>query len=96
MSKITLNDMSKLISTYKNDDAKIQFPMIDGEVLEITVKRHLKMVEMSSIVDNSVANCFTNEGFAVEYKDVMFLKNVLDVMTNVPIPTKKIRAERRT
>ena len=42
MSKITINDMSKLISTYKDDDAIIQLPMTDGEVLEITVKRHLK------------------------------------------------------
>lgn len=89
MAKITLNNMSKLISEYKNDDAIIQLPMTDGGVLEITVKKHLKMVEMSSIVDNSVANCFTNEGFAIEYKDVMFLKNILEVMTNVPIPTKK-------
>ena len=48
------------------------------------------MVEKcQSVVDNSVANCFTNEGFAIEYKDVMFLKNILEVMTNVPIPTKK-------
>ena len=90
MSKITLNDMGKIVETFGDDKGrKISFPTMTEERIEITVKEHLDLVSLSRIVDSTVSQMFTSDGYAPEYRDVVFLKNVIEVMTDVPLPMKK-------
>jgi hypothetical protein len=84
MNKITLNDVNKMMSFSPTDKVEILFDTVDGDKITIKVKPYLSLLELSDIIDTSVNACFTSEGFAPEYKDVVFAWKVIDVMTDLP------------
>lgn len=85
MKKITLNNLNKLVSNCNTDNFKYKYT-IDDEEIEIEFKTALSLTEYSYVVDNTVSGCFTSEGFACEYKEVLFIKNLIEVASNLPLP----------
>lgn len=87
MNKITIKNFETLVSSTNTDMVKIPFA-VDGSEIVVEVKPCLNLVEISEIVDATLG-CFTSEGFAPEYRDVLFAWKVIDVMTNIPVPKLK-------
>jgi hypothetical protein len=85
MEKLTTNKFDKVSSLGITDNHKYKY-VIDGDEIEIEFKTYLTLPEMSQIVDNTVSECFTSDGYAPEYKEVVFIKNFIDVATNLPVP----------
>lgn len=82
---MTTNKLDKLVSAFNTDNFKHKY-IIDDEEIEVEFKTALSLTEYSQVVDNTVSGCFTSEGFACEYKEVLFIKNFIEVASNLPLP----------
>lgn len=83
MKKMTLNTLTKIMSTSPTTNNTISFE-IDGEIIHIEVKPFISLQEMSDIIDSSVNAAFTDSGIAYEYKEAVFKYKIIDTLTNIP------------
>lgn len=84
MKNITVNKADKIVSMLSTENYIHKF-IIDGEEIEVEFKRFLTLPDYSQVIDNTVNGCFS-DGFAPEYKEVLFFKNFIEVATNLPLP----------
>ncbi len=83
-----------LFSLNKND--KFIFPLqIDEEnVLNITFKTNLSLLEIQNFVDMAAAGVFTPDGdYVPEFKEAAFFHAMLLIITDLEIPTKKYKGK---
>lgn len=83
-----------LFSLNKND--KFIFPLqIDEEnVLNITFKTNLSLLEIQNFVDMAAAGVFTPDNdYVPEFKEVAFFHAVMLIITDLEIPTKKYKSK---
>ena len=83
MKKMTLNTLTKIMSTSPTTNNTISFD-IDGEIINIEIKPYVSLQEMSDIIDSSVNAAFTDSGIAYEYKEAVFKYKIIDTLTNIP------------
>ncbi len=84
----------QLFSLNKND--KFIFPLqIDEEnVLNITFKTNLSLLEIQNFVDIAAAGVFTPDGdYVPEFKEAAFFHAVLLIITDLEVPTKKYKGK---
>lgn len=83
-----------LFSLNKND--KFIFPIqVDEEnVLNITFKTNLSLLEIQNFVDIAAAGVFTPDNdYVPEFKEVAFFHAVMLIITDLEIPTKKYKSK---
>lgn len=89
MKKLTINKSNSIIKTLSSDTQFSKVINIDGEELTLEVRTDLKIQERSNIVDFVANGVYTQQGYAPEYRDLLFAWKIIDVMTNLTAPTTK-------
>lgn len=90
MAKITKKSINTLIDVYKRNSTdtilKLTDPQDDKVVMEIALKTSLTITEKGVFVDRVVLPCFDDNGdFMPQYLDPLFMINLLQMTTNVPV-----------
>ncbi len=94
MSKLTLNQVSKICDIRDKSKVEIPFKISDTETIIVTFKTSLSFIEMDAIVNKVVNSVFTIDGeYLPTYKDVIFFGTILKQLSNMPVPEKKILDE---
>lgn len=95
MSKLTLNQLSKICGTYNNKKVEISYKISEEETIVVTFKTSLDFTEMDAIVNKVADFVFTSEGeYIPTYKDVVFFGTIIKQLSNIPLPEKKIKDEK--
>lgn len=90
MAKITKKSINTLMDVYKRNSTdtilKLTDPQDDKVVMEIALKTSLTITEKGVFVDRVVLPCFDDNGdFMPQYLDPLFMINLLQMTTNVPV-----------
>lgn len=90
MGKITKKSINALMDVYKRNSTdtilKLTDPQDDKVVMEIALKTSLTITEKGVFVDRVVLPCFDDNGdFMPQYLDPLFMINLLQMTTNVPV-----------
>ncbi|MBR0596961.1 hypothetical protein [Sinanaerobacter chloroacetimidivorans] len=88
MAKLTSIQLEKLMGPRPESFIKVPFRLGEEEVI-LKVKSYLTIQEISDIVDGTVEGCFSEQGYAPEYRNLVFAWKVIDVMTDLPLPVTK-------
>jgi hypothetical protein len=62
---------------------------LDNEEYEVIVRPFITLAERILIVDSVVDNLFI-QNYTPEYKDILFFKSIVEVMTNLDLPQKTV------
>ena len=90
MKKLTINKTNRIINELScPNNIFTKTIEIEGEEIVLEVRASLTLPEKSSIIDLVSASCFTSQGYAPEYRDVIFAWKIIDVMTNLVAPATK-------
>lgn len=90
MAKITKKSINTLMDVYKRNSTdtilKLTDPQDDKVVMEIALKTSLTITEKGVFVDRVVLPCFDDNGdYMPQYLDPLFMINLLQMTTNVPV-----------
>lgn len=90
MAKITKKSINTLMDVYKRNSTdtilKLTDPQDDKVVMEIALKTSLTITEKGVFVDRVVLPCFDDNGdFMPQYLYPLFMINLLQMTTNVPV-----------
>lgn len=90
MAKITKKSINTLMDVYKRNSTdtilKLTDPQDDKVVMEIALKTSLTITEKGVFVGRVVLPCFDDNGdFMPQYLDPLFMINLLQMTTNVPV-----------
>lgn len=89
--KITLKEMDAIASLNINRVEEYELPLVDGKHFTVHIKTFLTPPERSAFVDYVSNSCFTvNNEYAPEYLEVMYQVAIMQLMTDLPIPTNVV------
>lgn len=89
--KITLKEMDAIASLNINRVEEYELPLVDGKHFTVHIKTFLNPVERSAFVDYVANSCFTVDNeYAPEYLEVMYQVAIMQLMTDLPIPTNVV------
>lgn len=81
-----------LFSLNKNDKFILPIQVDEENVINITFKTTLSLLEIQNFVDIASSGVFTTDGYYVpEFKEAVFFHAVLLIITDLEIPTKKYK-----
>ena len=89
--KITLKEMDAIASLNINHVEEYELPLVDGKHFTAHIKNFLTPPERSAFVDYVANSCFTVDNeYAPEYLEVMYQVAIMQLMTDLPVPTKVV------
>ena len=99
MAKITQKSMNALLKVYRNQKTDVTLHMTNPEnpeeiIMEISVKNELSIEDKGNFIDRVVNACFDTDGdFIPQYLDPVFMINLLQMTTNVPVFEREIELD---
>lgn len=86
-TKMFLEYMNSVIPT---SELSVSYSFGDAQNIDIHVRNYMSVDEKGTFVDRVVNNCFDNDDFHPELRDVVFQITLLQMLTDVSVFTKKV------
>lgn len=89
--KLNKKDIERFMNSVHTDDALTIEIECGDTSLPVEVKKYLSIDEKTMFINRVVNGCFdSNDEYHPEYSNVVFQITILQMMTNIPVFTKKI------